>query len=160
MPVVGESAAEARAEAEAILALTPDALILEDVSHQIGQDLAGRDVDAPFDYAEEFDTSNETRSPKPAVERLLAEGPATPREVYSWAYHRHLLTGTGPEIADRLEELSDDGGADGFVVQFPYLPGGIDRFVDHVVPELQRRGRTATAYDDLTLRERFGLAHR
>lgn len=156
MPVVGETAADARAEADAILALTPDALILEDVSHQIGQDLSGRDVDVPFDYAEEFDTSNETRSPKPAVDRLLADGPATPRDVYAWSYRRSLLAGTGPEIADRFEELTDDGGADGFIVQFPYLPGGIDRFVDHVVPELQRRGRTATAYDDLTLRERFG----
>ena len=30
--------------------------------------------------------------------------------------------------------------SDGFNVMFPYLPGGLDDFVDRVVPELQRRG--------------------
>jgi FMN-dependent oxidoreductase (nitrilotriacetate monooxygenase family) len=158
LPVVGATAAEARAEAEALLALTPDALVLEDVSHQIGQDLSGRSADEPFDYAQEFDTSNETRSPKPAVERLIADGPASPREIYSWQFYRHLLTGTGPEIADRLEEIVDEGGADGFIVQSPYLPAGLDEFVEHVVPELQRRGRTATSYAEGTLRERLGLS--
>jgi FMN-dependent oxidoreductase (nitrilotriacetate monooxygenase family) len=158
MPVVGATEEEAQAEADSLLALTPDALVLEDVSHQIGQDLSGRRADEPFDYAREFDTSNESRSRNAAVERLLADGPASPREIYSWQFRRHLLAGTPGVIADRLEALVDDGGADGFIVQFPYLPAGIDRFVDLVVPELQRRGRTATSYADGTLRERFGLS--
>ncbi|MNG11302.1 Nitrilotriacetate monooxygenase component A [compost metagenome] len=40
----------------------------------------------------------------------------------------------------------------------PYLPGGLDDFVDHVVPELQRRGLFRTEYAGSTLREHYGLS--
>ena len=40
---------------------------------------------------------------------------------------------------------------------FPYLPGGLDDFVDKVVPELQRRGLFRTEYEGTTLRENLGL---
>ena len=40
---------------------------------------------------------------------------------------------------------------------FPYLPAGLDDFVDKVVPELQRRGVYRTAYEGATLRENLGL---
>lgn len=56
-----------------------------------------------------------------------------------------------------MEARSRDGAADGFIVQFITLPSGIHRFVDLVVPELQRRGLTRTEYQERTLRKRFGL---
>ena len=40
---------------------------------------------------------------------------------------------------------------------FPYLPGGLDDFVDRVVPELQRRGIFRREYEGTTLRENLGL---
>jgi alkanesulfonate monooxygenase len=40
---------------------------------------------------------------------------------------------------------------------FPYLPEGLDDFVDKVVPELQRRGIFRTQYEGATLRENLGL---
>ena len=39
-----------------------------------------------------------------------------------------------------MEEWLFTEASDGFNVMFPYLPGGLDDFVDRVVPELQRRG--------------------
>jgi alkanesulfonate monooxygenase len=42
-------------------------------------------------------------------------------------------------------------------VQFPYLPGGLDDFVDKLVPELQRRGIYRKDYEGRTLRENLGL---
>ena len=36
---------------------------------------------------------------------------------------------------------------------FPYLPGGLDDFVDKVVPELQARGIFRREYEGRTLRE-------
>ena len=36
--------------------------------------------------------------------------------------------------------MADHGGCDGFNIMFPYLPAGLDDFVDRVVPELQKRG--------------------
>jgi alkanesulfonate monooxygenase len=40
---------------------------------------------------------------------------------------------------------------------FPYLPGGLDDFVDRVVPELQRRGLFRREYEGVTLRDHLGL---
>ena len=40
---------------------------------------------------------------------------------------------------------------------FPYLPQGLDEFVDRVVPDLQRRGIFRTEYEGRTVRENLGL---
>jgi len=40
---------------------------------------------------------------------------------------------------------------------FPYLPAGLDDFVDKVVPELQRRGIFRQRYEGKTLREHLGV---
>ena len=50
------------------------------------------------------------------------------------------MVGTPAMIADQMEEWLETDACDGFNVMFPYLPGGLDDFVDKVVPELQRRG--------------------
>ncbi len=67
------------------------------------------------------------------------------------------MIGTPAMIADRMEEWLVSKGCDGFNVMFPYLPGGLDDFVDRVVPELQRRGLFRTGYQGVTLRENLGL---
>ena len=60
-------------------------------------------------------------------------------------------------IADQMEQWLVEEGSDGFNVMFPYLPGGLDDFVDKVVPELQRRGIFRKEYEGTTLRENLGL---
>jgi alkanesulfonate monooxygenase len=60
-------------------------------------------------------------------------------------------------IADQMEEWLETNASDGFNVMFPYLPGGLDDFVNLVVPELQRRGIFRTEYEGRTLRENLGL---
>ena len=67
------------------------------------------------------------------------------------------MVGTAETIADEMEEWLDDRGCDGFNVMFPYLPGGLDDFVEQVVPELQRRGLFRRDYEGKTLRENLGL---
>jgi len=37
------------------------------------------------------------------------------------------------------------------------LPGGLDDFVDLVIPELQQRGLFRTEYEGTTLRDNLGL---
>ena len=39
----------------------------------------------------------------------------------------------------------------------PWLPGGLDDFIEHVLPELRRRGLFRTEYQGTTLREHLGL---
>jgi alkanesulfonate monooxygenase len=60
-------------------------------------------------------------------------------------------------VADQMEEWFTTQGCDGFNVMFPYLPGGLDDFVDKVIPELQRRGLFRREYEGSTLRENLGL---
>lgn len=60
-------------------------------------------------------------------------------------------------VADRIEEWFTAGACDGFMIQFPYFPAGLDDFAQLVVPELQRRGLFRTEYAPGTLRERLGL---
>lgn len=69
----------------------------------------------------------------------------------------HTLIGTPARIADELQAWFEDGGADGFNVLVPHLPGGLEDFATLVVPELQRRGLFRTAYQGTTLREHLGL---
>ena len=60
-------------------------------------------------------------------------------------------------IADQMEEWLVSEASDGFNIMFPYLPAGLDDFVDRVVPELQRRGLFRREYEGATLRENLGL---
>lgn len=68
------------------------------------------------------------------------------------------FTGTPEQLADFIETWVDTGAADGFNVMPPLLPSGLEIFVEHVVPILQRRGRFRTEYSGTTLRENLGLA--
>src|SRR5262249_37219625 len=67
------------------------------------------------------------------------------------------MVGTPASIAEEMEEWLMTGGRDGFTIQFPCLPGGLDDFVEGVVPELQRRGIFRREYEGSTLRENLGL---
>ena len=60
-------------------------------------------------------------------------------------------------IADQMEEWLYTAACDGFNIMFPRVPGGLDDFVDRVVPELQRRNLFRREYEGKTLRENLGL---
>jgi hypothetical protein len=56
-----------------------------------------------------------------------------------------------------MEQWLFEEGCDGFNIMFPYVPEGLNDFVDKVVPELQRRGLFRREYEGKTLRENLGL---
>lgn len=68
------------------------------------------------------------------------------------------MVGTPEQIADQMEHWFLNEGADGFNLMPPSLPGGIEDFIELVVPELQRRGLFRTEYQTNTLRGHLGLA--
>ena len=70
--------------------------------------------------------------------------------------HR-TFAGTPEQVADAIQSWFEAGAADGFNIMPPTLPGGLDTFVDDVVPILQRRGLFRTDYSGTTLREHYGL---
>ena len=67
------------------------------------------------------------------------------------------IVGGPRDVADRLEEMFVERVCDGFVVAATHVPGGYVDFVEHVVPELQRRGLYHQEYSGATLRENLGL---
>ncbi|MEU8541826.1 LLM class flavin-dependent oxidoreductase [Streptomyces sp. NPDC048717] len=70
-----------------------------------------------------------------------------------------VLAGTPGQIADHIEERFEQRACDGFTLSFPSLPGPLVDFVDHVIPELWRRGLFPNDYEHPTLRENLGLRH-
>lgn len=62
------------------------------------------------------------------------------------------FVGTARGIADQMEAFLEQVGGDGFMISASHCPGAIEEFVDHVVPELQRRGLMRTAYAGTTLK--------
>jgi len=63
------------------------------------------------------------------------------------------MVGTAADVADQMEAFFEAVGGDGFMISPIHSPGAIEEFVDHVVPELQRRGRFRRAYAGTTQRE-------
>jgi long-chain alkane monooxygenase len=63
------------------------------------------------------------------------------------------MVGTAADIADQMEAYFDHVGGDGFMLSPIYSPGAIEEFVDLVVPELQRRGRSRREYAGSTQRD-------
>jgi FMN-dependent oxidoreductase (nitrilotriacetate monooxygenase family) len=68
------------------------------------------------------------------------------------------FTGSAIDVVDNMEKWLAVGACDGFMIQTPYMPGGLDDFVRLVVPELQRRELFRRAYDGTTLRDNLGLS--
>ena len=68
------------------------------------------------------------------------------------------FVGTGPEVADQMEEWFDSGACDGFVIAATHSPGAYEDVVRLVVPELQRRRVFRDRYTGATLRDNLGLA--
>jgi FMN-dependent oxidoreductase (nitrilotriacetate monooxygenase family) len=71
---------------------------------------------------------------------------------------RQSFVGTPLAVADELDEFVQTGAADGFILVPHLTPGGLNEFVDQVVPILQERGVFRTEYTGATLRSHLGLA--
>ena len=66
-----------------------------------------------------------------------------------------VIVGSPTTVADELEAWIDETGIDGFNLAFAVRPETFRDVVDHLIPELQKRGRYKTAYAEGTLREKL-----
>ena len=154
--LVGDSEDEAR-EKRALL----DSLVHYDsgiasLSIALGHDASSFDPEGPLPDVPETNTS---KSGQERVQKLAREEGLTVRQLAGrlGGYSGNAFVGTAKTVAEEMENWVMEDGSDGFNVMFPYLPAGLDDFVDKVVPELQRRGVYRTAYEGATLRENLGL---
>jgi FMN-dependent oxidoreductase (nitrilotriacetate monooxygenase family) len=65
--------------------------------------------------------------------------------------------GTGGSVARQMQTWFEGGGCDGFMIQTPTVPGGLEDFVRLVVPELQQAGLFRRDYGGPMLRDSLGL---
>lgn len=68
-----------------------------------------------------------------------------------------VVVGGPKEIADWIEDGYGSEAFDGVKFFPPFMRTPLHKFVDHIVPELQRRGLTKTQYSGNTLRDNLGL---
>lgn len=155
--VVGSSLDEAKEKRAGLDSLVNYDSSIAAVSIALGVDARQFDPDKPLP-----DDIPETQASKSGRERVIELGRRenlTVRQIAGrlGGYGGLGMLGTPAMIADQMEEWLVTEACDGFNVMFPYLPGGLDDFVDKVVPELQRRGIFRTEYEGTTLRENLGL---
>jgi FMN-dependent oxidoreductase (nitrilotriacetate monooxygenase family) len=156
--IIGATEAEARARFDALAELIDPELSLSVLQMLLGgADLSGHDLDGPLPDIPAT-LANQTTQ-RMLIDRAHREGLSIRKLATQASVGRGamMLAGTPVQIADRMEEWFAAGAADGFVVSHPFLPTGLDEFVDHVVPELQRRGLFREDYAGTTLREHLGL---
>jgi alkanesulfonate monooxygenase len=154
--VVGETQAEAEAKLAHLDSLVHPDSGLASLSVMLGTDAFAFDLDAPLPDIPESNASKSAR--QNMIARAKREN-LTVRDLARIAggYGGLKMVGTPRMIADQMEEWLVCDACDGFNVMFPYLPAGLDDVVDHVVPELQRRGIFRREYEGRTLRENLGL---
>lgn len=123
-----------------------------------GVDVSKYDLDGPLPDVPE--TENGKGRFRQMVELARRENLTIRQLVLRFGVSKgHLqLIGSTQHVADVIEEWFVGGGADGFNVIPPLLPGGFEDFVSLVVPELQRRGLFQREYAGATYRENLGLA--
>jgi len=157
---VGATEAEARAKQRELDVLLPSDASLRQLGTFVLQDCSGWELDAPVPALPPLSDFKGPKGRYATILRIIETEQPTVRQLLGRlaAGGGHCtMVGTPEQIADQMETWFRNEGADGFNLMPPALPGGIDDFVDHVVPVLQKRGLFRTEYEHSTLRGHLGL---
>ena len=154
--VVGDTLEQARNKRAHLDSLVHYDSAIASLSIALGTDASNFDPDGPLP---EIPESNASQSGRERAIALARRDNLTVRQLAQrlGGFAGLAMVGTPAMIADQMERWLDEAGSDGFNIMFPYLPQGLDDFVDRVVPELQRRGIFRRDYEGTTLRENLGL---
>jgi N-acetyl-S-(2-succino)cysteine monooxygenase len=156
---VAESREQAEAELEELQDLIDPVLGLALLSQRMDYDFSGHD---PEDQVPDIPVKAQGESRAKLVNELVANNPGmTLRELYKHfarARGHGQVVGTPKDVADYMEEWVTEKACDGFNMMPPLYPRDLERFIDLVVPELQRRGLYRTEYEATTLRGNLGLS--
>ncbi|MEU6477842.1 NtaA/DmoA family FMN-dependent monooxygenase [Streptomyces sp. NPDC047017] len=166
--VVADTDEEAAAHAEEITrALVSPQTAIAHLEAVWGRDLSGYDPDGPLpDIDPEPDSQllkghsvfRRDRDEIARRWRALADARGLSiRDLVIEVSGRPTFTGSPRTVADAVDHYVQSGGADGFVLVPHLTPGGLDDFVDRVVPLLQDKGVFRTDYTGTTLRDHLGL---
>ncbi|WP_406461618.1 NtaA/DmoA family FMN-dependent monooxygenase [Streptomyces sp. NBC_00111] len=166
--VLGDTDAEAQENAAEIrrLQVSPQNAILA-LEQVWGRDLSSYDPDGPLpdidpDLGSDL-VQGRVRVADPlavaAKWRALSEAKGLSiRRTVIESTARQSFIGSPETVAADLEKFVATDAADGFILVPHLTPGGLDDFVDRVVPLLQERGAFRSEYTGSTLRSHLGLA--
>nr|WP_283179808.1 NtaA/DmoA family FMN-dependent monooxygenase [Gemmobacter sp. 24YEA27] len=158
-PVVGSSRSEAQEKFAELQELIHPSVGIAQLSYMIGDfDLSAYPADGPVP---ELPETNGGKSRQALLFDLARREDLTINQLarrIAGARGHWQLVGTASDIVDQLEERFLAGGADGYNIMPPTLPGGLTDFIAHVVPELRRRGLFRAEYEGATLRQNLGLS--
>jgi len=153
--VVAPTDEEAKAKYEDYLEWTDYEGALAFYAGITGIDLSKLDPHQPLEYVD-------TDSARFALEIFSKADPNkawTPHEVARFVgvgAMGPVIVGSPATVADELERWVAEADITGFNLAYAVTPGTFAEFIEHVVPELQRRGRYWDDYDEgETLRERL-----
>ncbi|MFB6528570.1 MULTISPECIES: NtaA/DmoA family FMN-dependent monooxygenase [unclassified Streptomyces] len=131
-----------------------------------GRDLSGYDPDGPLPDVDPDPDSTLVQGRVRVADpvgvarkwRALSEAKGLSiRQTVVESTGRQSFVGSPGTVAAALEEFVSTDAADGFILVPHLTPGGLDEFVDRVVPLLQERGVFRTEYSGTTLRSHLGL---
>ncbi|MEU0354065.1 NtaA/DmoA family FMN-dependent monooxygenase [Streptomyces cyaneofuscatus] len=166
--VIGDTDAEAQERAYEIRRqqVSPQNAIL--AAEQLwGRDLSAYDPDGPLPEVEPVLDSGLVKGrvlhgdPVGVVARWRAVAEAkglSLRQTVIETTTRQSFIGSPQTVAAELTAFVDERAADGFILVPHLTPGGLDDFVDRVVPLLQGSGAFRSEYAGSTLRSHLGLA--
>ncbi|MEU9316162.1 NtaA/DmoA family FMN-dependent monooxygenase [Streptomyces sp. NPDC048295] len=166
--VLGDSDAEAQERAAEIRhrQVSPQNALLA-LERIWGRDLSSYDPDGPLPETDPDPGSSPARGrvehgdPLAVAARwraLSKEKGLSIRQTVIEATGRQSFIGSPLTVAEQLIGFVAADAADGFILVPHLTPGGLDDFVDRVVPLLQERGVFRSEYTGPTLRSHLGLA--
>jgi FMN-dependent oxidoreductase (nitrilotriacetate monooxygenase family) len=162
MPVIGRTQREADDKYEQLLAYRDNDAHLRALANyaSLSIDLTGLSLNDVVTLPEHIEETNSHKSRQKLMVDFIRREKPTVRDLitqFSAGGHR-MLVGTPQSIADDFEHWFTTGACDGFNIMFSSTPGGLNDFVELVVPELQKRGLFRTHYTGQTLRDHLGLS--
>ncbi|MEV7382170.1 NtaA/DmoA family FMN-dependent monooxygenase [Streptomyces lydicus] len=165
--VLGDTAAEAQEHAAEIRRrqVSPQHALLA-LEQVWGVDLSAYDPDGPLPdidpdpHGELAQGRVRIADPKAVADKWRALSRAkglSIRETVIETTGRQSFIGTAQDVAAQMDAFVQTDAADGFILVPHLTPGGLDPFVDRVVPLLQERGVFRTEYAGSALRSHLGL---
>jgi len=158
MYFVAESRQQAQDEFEELQDLIDPVMGLALLSQRLDFDFSRHDPDAP---AQQVPVTPRGGSRAELINEQVARTPGiTLRDLYkrfAGSRGHGIVIGSVKDVADHMEQWLTEKACDGFNMMPPIYPRDLHRFVDLLMPELQRRGLYRTAYEATTLRGNLGV---
>lgn len=151
--IVAPTREEAQAKFEKLQSLLHPELGVALLSRRIGFDLTSYPLDEPLPPLPD---NAIVSSRSDMIKSWSKDGAPTLRQLcqrFAASRGHFLIIGTPEDVGAEMERWAKSNACDGFNFVPSWFPGGLDDFVDLVVPELQRRGIYRTAYEGPTLRD-------